>query len=127
MDRLGTVPLSQQPGAAWVYGYSTDVLGCVVERASGIPLDRFIRERITEPLGLTQPTVSHHMKLLVDSGLSYVLEKAVREAKGLEDPQIRLSCQLLCDHDMTVEVISRFAVDPEWLIYLPPTMSPYSS
>ena len=34
-------------------------------------------------------------------------EKAVREAKGLSDPNVRLSCQLLCDHDMTVEVTSR--------------------
>src|SRR5690606_22033142 len=53
MDRLGTLPFVQQPGAAWVYGYNTDVLGCVVERASGMPLDRFIRERITGPLGMT--------------------------------------------------------------------------
>ena len=52
MDRLGTLPFVQQPGAAWVYGYSTDVLGCVVERASGKSLDAFIRERITGPLGM---------------------------------------------------------------------------
>ena len=52
MDRLGTLPFVQQPGAAWVYGYSTDVLGCVVERASGISLDAFVRERITAPLGM---------------------------------------------------------------------------
>ena len=52
MERLGTLPFVRQPGEAWVYGYSTDVLGCVVERASGTPLDRFIRERITEPLGM---------------------------------------------------------------------------
>src|SRR5690606_22678967 len=43
MDRLGTLPFVQQPGAAWVYGYSTDILGCVVERASGLSLDRFLR------------------------------------------------------------------------------------
>ena len=46
MERLGTLPFVRQPGEAWVYGYSTDVLGCVVERAGGIPLDRFIRERL---------------------------------------------------------------------------------
>src|SRR2546423_4478194 len=33
-------------------GYSIDVLGCVVERASGMPLDQFIRTRITDPLGM---------------------------------------------------------------------------
>jgi CubicO group peptidase (beta-lactamase class C family) len=52
MERLGTLPIVAQPGERYVYGYNTDVLGCVVERASGIPLDRFIRERITGPLGM---------------------------------------------------------------------------
>lgn len=52
MERLGTLPFVAQPGERWVYGYNTDVLGCVVERASGMPLDRFVRERITGPLGM---------------------------------------------------------------------------
>jgi CubicO group peptidase (beta-lactamase class C family) len=52
MERLGTLPFVAQPGEAWVYGYNTDILGCVVERASGIPLDQFIRTRITDPLGM---------------------------------------------------------------------------
>ena len=50
MERLGTLPFVAQPGEAWVYGYNTDVLGCVVERASGTPLDEFVRTRITGPL-----------------------------------------------------------------------------
>lgn len=53
MERLATLPFSRQPGEAWVYGYATDILGCVVERASGVPLDAFIRTRITQPLGMT--------------------------------------------------------------------------
>ena len=53
MERLASLPFVRQPGEAWVYGYSTDILGCVVEVASGIPLDAFIRTRITEPLGMT--------------------------------------------------------------------------
>ena len=52
MERLATLPFIAQPGEAWVYGYNTDVLGCVVERASGLPLDQFVRTRITEPLGM---------------------------------------------------------------------------
>jgi CubicO group peptidase (beta-lactamase class C family) len=52
MDTLGTLPLAAHPGERWVYGYNTDVLGCLVERASGLPLDRFLRERITGPLGM---------------------------------------------------------------------------
>ena len=39
MERLATLPFVAQPGEQWVYGYNTDILGCVVERASGMPLD----------------------------------------------------------------------------------------
>jgi CubicO group peptidase (beta-lactamase class C family) len=52
MARLGTLPFVAQPGEAWVYGYNTDILGCLVEKASGTPLDEFIRTRITGPLGM---------------------------------------------------------------------------
>ena len=52
MERLATLPFVAQPGESWVYGYNTDILGCVVERASGIALDEFIRRRITNPLGM---------------------------------------------------------------------------
>lgn len=53
MDRLGTLPQAEHPGSAWVYGYNSDVLGCIVERVSGMPLDVFLRTRLTEPLGMT--------------------------------------------------------------------------
>jgi CubicO group peptidase (beta-lactamase class C family) len=52
MERLGTLPFVAQPGEAWVYGYNTDILGCIVEKASGSPLDAFVRSRITGPLGM---------------------------------------------------------------------------
>ena len=50
IDRLGALPFVRQPGEAWVYGYNTDILGCVVERVSGLSLDEFFRTRITTPL-----------------------------------------------------------------------------
>ncbi len=53
MERLATLPFVAQPGERFVYGYSTDILGCVIERVSGMPLDAFLRARITEPLGMT--------------------------------------------------------------------------
>jgi CubicO group peptidase (beta-lactamase class C family) len=53
MERLAKLPLVAQPGERWVYGYATDALGCVVERASGKSLSDFIRERITTPLQMT--------------------------------------------------------------------------
>ena len=52
MERLGTLPFMAQPGEAYVYGYNTDVLGCIAEKASGQPLDELIRTRITGPLGM---------------------------------------------------------------------------
>jgi CubicO group peptidase (beta-lactamase class C family) len=52
MERLVTLPFVAQPGEAWVYGYNTDVLGCIAERVAGMPLDELIRARITGPLGL---------------------------------------------------------------------------
>src|SRR5262249_59026580 len=52
MERLATLPFVAQPGEAWVYGYNTDILGCIAERASGMPLDELIRTRITAPLGM---------------------------------------------------------------------------
>lgn len=50
--KLAKIPLAYQPGSTWQYGMSTDVLGRVVEVASGMTLDRFIIERICKPLGL---------------------------------------------------------------------------
>jgi CubicO group peptidase (beta-lactamase class C family) len=50
VDRIATAPLSFEPGARWQYGLSTDVLGRLVEVVSGRPFDRFVRERILQPL-----------------------------------------------------------------------------
>jgi CubicO group peptidase (beta-lactamase class C family) len=53
IERLATLPFASQPGERYVYGFSTDVLGVVVERASGLSLDEFFRTRIFEPLKMT--------------------------------------------------------------------------
>ncbi len=50
--RLGDVPLAFQPGEDWIYGISIDVLGRVIEVASGQKLDRFLKKRIFKPLGM---------------------------------------------------------------------------
>ncbi len=52
MTRLGTLPFVAQPGEAFVYGYNTDILGCLVEKVSGQALDVFLRTRLTAPLGM---------------------------------------------------------------------------
>jgi CubicO group peptidase (beta-lactamase class C family) len=53
IEKLATVPFVAQPGEEWVYGYNTDILGCVVERVTGQSLEAVVKARITGPLGLT--------------------------------------------------------------------------
>ena len=53
IDRLASLPFEAHPGERYVYGFSTDVLGVVVEKASGMSLDEFFRTRILEPLKMT--------------------------------------------------------------------------
>jgi CubicO group peptidase (beta-lactamase class C family) len=50
IKRLAGQPLQLQPGKAWEYGLSTEVLGRLVEVVSGEPLDQFFRKRIFGPL-----------------------------------------------------------------------------
>ena len=52
MRRLGTLPLLHQPGEQWMYNTGSDVLSVLIARASGQPLEQFLRERIFEPLGM---------------------------------------------------------------------------
>ncbi|WP_439361308.1 serine hydrolase domain-containing protein [Bradyrhizobium sp. DASA03007] len=52
--KITTLPLVEQPATAWDYGFSTDVLGRVVEVASGKTLLQFEKERLLDPLGMTE-------------------------------------------------------------------------
>ena len=53
IDKLAAQPLMAQPGTAWNYSLSTDVLGRVVEVVSGMSFDAFLRDRIINPLAMT--------------------------------------------------------------------------
>jgi CubicO group peptidase (beta-lactamase class C family) len=57
-DTWAGLPLLFEPGAEWNYGVSTDVLGRVVEVASGQSLDRFFDERVFRPLGMHETAFS---------------------------------------------------------------------
>jgi CubicO group peptidase (beta-lactamase class C family) len=52
IERLATLPLEFSPGEAWNYSVSTDVLGYIVGKVSGIPFEVFLKERIFDPLGM---------------------------------------------------------------------------
>ena len=53
VSNAARVPLFEDPGTRWRYGISTTILGRLVEVWSGMPFDAFLRERIFEPLGMT--------------------------------------------------------------------------
>ena len=72
IQKLGHIPLIHQPGTAWKYGMSTDVLGYLVEVVSGMPFATFLRTRIFDPLGMH------------DSGFSVKVENADRYSKVYE-------------------------------------------
>jgi CubicO group peptidase (beta-lactamase class C family) len=49
---LAKSPLRAEPGSTWIYGSSHDVLGRLVEVVGAMPLDRFVQQRILDPLGM---------------------------------------------------------------------------
>lgn len=53
MRRLGSLPLMYQPGERWLYNTGFDVLGVLIARAAGQSLEAFLRERLFDPLGMT--------------------------------------------------------------------------
>ena len=54
VERIAKLPLAEQPGTKWDYGHSTDVLGRVIEVASGQSLYQFEKQRLLDPLGMTE-------------------------------------------------------------------------
>ncbi|MEM0672907.1 serine hydrolase domain-containing protein [Dickeya oryzae] len=52
LRRLSSVPLLYEPGTSWGYSLATDVLGALIERIHGTPLDKAVKELVTGPLGM---------------------------------------------------------------------------
>ncbi|MBK6590448.1 MAG: beta-lactamase family protein [Acidobacteria bacterium] len=52
VSRMAALPMDAQPGEKFVYGYSTDILGALIEKVSGQPLDQFLKSRIIDPLNM---------------------------------------------------------------------------
>jgi CubicO group peptidase (beta-lactamase class C family) len=53
ISRMGALPFDAQPGERWVYGYSFDILGAIIERVSGQTLDEYLHSQILAPLGMS--------------------------------------------------------------------------
>ena len=52
VTRMASLPFEAQPGEKFVYGYNTDILGALIELVSGEPLNRFLKNRILDPLDM---------------------------------------------------------------------------
>ena len=52
-ERIAKVPLAEQPRTLWDYGHSIDILGRVIEVASGLSLYQFEKTQLLDPLGMT--------------------------------------------------------------------------
>jgi CubicO group peptidase (beta-lactamase class C family) len=91
MGRLATLPFVAQPGERYVYGYATDVLGCVIERVSGEPLDDFIARRIVMPLGMRDthfflpPSESERLATVYMRSAEGTMVRAPEGARGQGD------------------------------------------
>jgi len=83
IPRLGKVPLEFQPGTRWAYSAQAgfDVLSRVVEVASGMPIDRFVKQRIFDPLEMKDTTY------IVPTGNARLVKLYSRTADGLRPQQ----------------------------------------
>ncbi|MTD59043.1 serine hydrolase [Amycolatopsis sp. RM579] len=79
LRRLGELPLMAQPGEKWLYHVGSDVLGVLLERVSGKPLDAFLAERVFEPLGMKDTAFSTSS---VDRLVTSYLEGSVFDEPG---------------------------------------------
>jgi CubicO group peptidase (beta-lactamase class C family) len=100
MERLSRLPIVAQPGARFVYGYNTDILGCVVEKVSGQSLANFFAARIFGPLGMRNtwfyPPAAAAGRLATlyaasDGGLVRAPEGARGQGSYLEGPRASYS------------------------------------
>jgi CubicO group peptidase (beta-lactamase class C family) len=81
--QMAALPMPAQPGERWIYGYNVDILGAIVEVASGMPLDAFLKDRIFDPLGMTdtqfylRPDQADRLVTIYSAGPNGVVEAPV--------------------------------------------------
>lgn len=90
LEKLGSLPLCFDPGAKWHYGFSTDVLGFLVERVSKLSFPDFLRSRIFEPLGMSDTSFSVPSDKLDRLTVGYLPGRQAGELIVHDDPQNRI-------------------------------------
>jgi CubicO group peptidase (beta-lactamase class C family) len=100
IDQLSHLPIVAQPGERWVYGYATDILGCVVERVSGLSLAEYFESRIFRPLGMRSswffpPATARNRLTAVyaatDSGLARAPDGPLGQGDYMDGPRLSYS------------------------------------
>ena len=86
IERLARLPIDAHPGERYIYGFSTDILGRVVEVVSGMSLADYFRTRITEPLGMTDTHFFLPEENIGRLTPVYGLGKDGRTIERVEDP-----------------------------------------
>lgn len=84
---LGRMPLLHNPGEAWSYSVSTDVLGRLVEVVSGLSLFEFFRTRIFEPLGMTDTAFQVDAQKMPRFAANYQRNPKTKSFDLMDDPQ----------------------------------------
>ena len=86
-ERIAKLPLAEQPGTLWNYGHSTDILGRVIEVVSGQSLYHFLRDRLFEPLAMTDTsfyiTDLQHRERVAEP---FASDRMVGPVVGMHDP-----------------------------------------
>ena len=83
---MATLPMDAQPGEKFIYGYNTDILGAVVEKVSGMPLDRVLPTRIFEPLKMSDTSFYLPTEKRARLAAVYSLKDAARCVERAPDP-----------------------------------------
>ena len=90
VEKLAGIPLLFQPGSRWHYGFSSDVLGHLVERVSGQPLDRFLADRLFRPLRMDDAYFDVPPEAVARFGTNHIIGEdgklIVQDSPG-EDPE----------------------------------------
>jgi CubicO group peptidase (beta-lactamase class C family) len=86
MRRFAAIPLARQPGERWLYHTSAQVLGVLVARVAGQPLDEVMTERIFEPLGMADTGFSVPPASIARFGACHTVDPETGEVTVYDPP-----------------------------------------
>lgn len=102
VSKIADLPLQFEPGERWHYSIASDILGAVIQRISGVPLNEYFEKEIFEPLGMVdtffQVPGSKLRRLLPVHAINQ--ETGVLETISPNDyAQGESECAALCDYE----------------------------